>query len=76
MVIIPSGNTLKRGTVSGTGTVPIFDCFPEFTTDREYFPLSEIDVSYNTSVSVDLSKTVGGDIDEDYIASSAARYAF
>ncbi len=76
MVIIPSGNTLQKGTVSGTGTVPIFDCFPEFATDREYFPLSEINVSYNTSVSVDLSKTVGGDIDEDYIVNFAARYTF
>lgn len=76
MVIIPPGNTLKKGTVSGTGTVPIFDSFPEFTTDREYFPLSEIDVANNTSVSVDLSKTVGGDIDEDYIVNFAARYTF
>lgn len=76
MVIIPSGNTLQKGTVSGTGTVPIFDSFTEFTTDREYFPLSEIDVANNTSVPVDLSKTVGGDIDEDYIASFAARYTF
>lgn len=67
---------MQKGTVSRTGTVPIFDSFPEFTTDREYFPLSEIDVADNTSVSVALSKTVGGNIDEDYIASFAARYTF
>ena len=33
-------------------------------------------VTDSASVSVDLSKTVGGDIDEDYIVNFAARYTF